>query len=205
VRALPVLLAARPEFKPRGSVLARGILRCLGWRLQFDGLPARQGVILVYPHTSNWDFAIGVLTKWALGLQIRFWGKDSLFKVPGLGAWARWIGGIPLDRQQAHGVVGQTVAAMQQARARGELFWLAAAPEGTRSLTRGWRSGAYQVAVQAAVPAGLAYFDVSTRTVGLTHFLQLSGDVDADFAAMRAIYAGKTGFRPALASPVQLR
>ena len=200
-----MLLPAQPALKPRGSAVARAILRCFGWRLQFDGLPAQQGVILVYPHTSNWDFVIGVLAKWGLGLQIRYWGKDSLFKVPLLGRWARWIGGIPLDRHHKHGVVGHTVAAMLQARERGELFWLAAAPEGTRSLTPGWRSGAYQVAVQAGVPAGLAYFDVPTRTVGLTHFVQLTGDVEADFAALRAVYAGKQGFRPALASPVQLR
>jgi hypothetical protein len=148
------------------------------------------------------------LLSWILAEGVgfcAFMGRVNWFKVPLLGRWARWIGGIPLDRHHKHGVVGHTVAAMAQARERGELFWLAAAPEGTRSLTPGWRSGAYQVAVQAGVPAGLAYFDVPTRTVGLTHFVQLTGDVEADFAALRAVYAGKQGFRPALASPVQLR
>lgn len=198
-------LPGRPEFKPRGSAIARFILRCFGWRLVFDGLPTRQGVILVYPHTSNWDFVLGVLAKWGLGIEIRYWGKDSLFKVPLLGAWARWIGGIPIDRHNKHGVVGQTAAQMREARERGESFWLAAAPEGTRSLTTGWRSGAYQVAVQAGVPIGLASFDVPTRRVTLTDFVLPTGDVAQDFATFRAVLGDKKGFRPHLASPIQLK
>lgn len=50
-----------------GSRLARALLRLAGWRLQFDGLPARQGGLIACPHTSNWDFVVGVLAKWALG------------------------------------------------------------------------------------------------------------------------------------------
>ena len=198
-------LPPRAEFKPRGSALARFILRCFGWRLVFDGLPTRQGVILVYPHTSNWDFVLGVLAKWGLGIEIRYWGKDSLFKVPLLGAWARWIGGIPVDRSNKSGVVGQTVQEMHACRDRGEPFWLAASPEGTRSKTTGWRSGAYQVAVQAGVPIGLASFDVPTRLVTLTDFVLPTGDAAVDFETFRAVLGDKRGFRPHLASPIQLR
>ncbi|MFG6465661.1 1-acyl-sn-glycerol-3-phosphate acyltransferase [Roseateles sp. BYS87W] len=187
----------------RESRLARRLLGLFGWRVEAPGLPAEQGVILVYPHTSNWDFVIGVLAKWTLGLQLRFWGKDSLFKVPVLGAWARWIGGVAVDRSSPHGLVGDTVRQMQAAAARGERFWLAAAPEGTRSLTHGWRTGAYQVAVQAGVPVGLCYFDFKDRVVSLTRFVQLTGDVQADFAAFAEYLGPRTGKRPELASPIQ--
>ena len=44
-----------------GSALARWLLRQWGWRVQFEGLPAQQGVLVVYPHTSNWDFVVLVL------------------------------------------------------------------------------------------------------------------------------------------------
>lgn len=191
----------RPHGRP--SRLARGLLRLFGWTVDSPGVPGEQGVILVYPHTSNWDFVIGVLAKWALGLQVRFWGKDSLFKVPVLGAWARWIGGVAVDRSNPHGLVGDTVRQMQVAAARGERFWLAAAPEGTRSLTGGWRTGAYQVAVQAGVPVGLCYFDFNRRVVQLTRFMQLTGDVQADFAAFAEYLDPRVGKRPELASPIQ--
>lgn len=197
-------LNARPvQFK--GNALAYALMRMAGWRIDWSGLPARQGVILVYPHTSNWDFVVGLLAKWAMGLPVRFWAKNSLFKVPGFGHWVRWLGGIAVDRGSARGVVGDTVAAMLAALDRDEFFWLAVAPEGTRSLTTGWRSGSYQVAVRTRVPVGLAYFDFPSKTVGLREFVQLSGDPEEDFKLLRQHLGQRIGKRPQLASPVQLR
>ncbi len=189
----------------RESRLARWVLGLFGWTVDAPGLPAEQGVILVYPHTSNWDFVVGLLAKWAIGLQLRFWGKDSLFKLPLLGRWMRWIGGVAVDRSSRHGLVADTVSQMQQAAARGERFWLAVAPEGTRSRTGGWRTGAYQVAVQAGVPVGLCYFDFSQRVVSLTRFIKLTGDMPTDFAAFAAYLGPRVGKRPSLASPIQPR
>lgn len=189
----------------RGSLLARALLRLFGWRLRHQGLPALQGVILVYPHTSNWDFVVAILAKWAWGLPVRFWGKHSLFALPLFGTWLRWLGGVAVRRGSSQGLVGETAQQMQQARQRGEHFWLAVAPEGTRSLTPGWRSGAYQVAVQAGVPVGLATLDFGSKTVALTDFVELSGDATQDFALMAHHLAGVTGCRPALASPVRLK
>lgn len=193
--------------RPHGpaSRLARGVLAMFGWSVEAPGLPAEQGVILVYPHTSNWDFVVGLLAKWALGLQLRFWGKDSLFKAPLLGHWMRWVGGVAVDRSSSHGLVGDTVQQMKAAAARGERFWLAAAPEGTRSLATGWRTGAYQVAVQAGVPVGLAYFDFERRVVSLNRFVMPTGDVQSDFSAFADYLGHRVGKRPALASPIRPR
>jgi len=201
--ATPTVLNGPLRPHGRASRLAHGLLRLCGWTVDAPGLPAEQGVILDYPHTSNWDFIVGLLTKWAIGLQVRFWGKDSLFKLPLLGHWMRWIGGIAVDRSHHHGLVGDTARQMREAAARGERFWLAAAPEGTRSLTTGWRTGAYQVAVQAGVPVGLAYFDFQRRVVSLNRFIMLTGNVAADFAAFADYLGPRVGKRPALASPIQ--
>jgi 1-acyl-sn-glycerol-3-phosphate acyltransferase len=189
----------------RGSALARALMRAVGWRVDWSGLPVQQGVIVVYPHTSNWDFIVGVFAKWAMGLPVRFWAKSSLFKVPLFGAWVRWLGGIAVDRSSARGMVGDTVAALQQARERGEFFWLVVAPEGTRSLATGWRSGSYHVAVQARVPLGLATFDFATRTVGLHEFIELSGNPKQDFALIQQHLGQAQGKRPQMASPVRLK
>jgi hypothetical protein len=62
----------------QGSVLARALLRLVGWRVHFQGLPARQGVVVVYPHTSNWDFVVLVLAKWAVGLVALDFGKREV-------------------------------------------------------------------------------------------------------------------------------
>lgn len=193
------------KLHPRGSRLARALLRLAGWRLQFDGLPGPQGVIMVYPHTSNWDFIVGLLAKWAMGLQVRFWGKNTLFMLPLFGAWLRWLGGVAVDRTSSQGLVEATVMQLRQAQHGGVMFWLAVAPEGTRSLVGGWRSGAYQVALQAGVPVGLASLDFATKTVALTRFIELGGDATQDFALIAQQLAGVQGCRPGLASPVRLK
>jgi 1-acyl-sn-glycerol-3-phosphate acyltransferase len=188
----------------QGSALATAVLRLFGWRVLFDGLPAKQGVLIVYPHTSNWDFPVGLLAKWSIGFPLAFWGKDSLFKLPVFGRWMRWVGGVPVDRTSPRGVVVDTVARFEAARQHDAFFWLALSPEGTRSYRNGWRSGFYQVALQAGVPLGLAYFDYVDKVVGVVAFMQLSGDRDADMAAIAGHLAHRRGRKPHLATPVRL-
>lgn len=186
-----------------GSSLSRWLLACLGWQVQFDGFPRLQGVAIVYPHTSNWDFVVMLLAKWAIGVPARFWGKDTLFRVPLLGAWMRWLGGIPLERHSPRGAVGDMVALMAGHRRDERLLWLALSPEGTRRRTPGWRSGFYQVALGADVPLALIQLDYSRKRVKVTDFLRLSGDEAADYARMAVAYEGVRGLHPQLASPVQ--
>lgn len=199
-----MLIADRPV-QLRGGAVALWLMRLIGWRLVFHGLPARQGVIVVYPHTSNWDFLVGVLAKWSIGIDVTFFGKDSLFKYPVLGRWMRWIGGLPIDRHTPQGVVGQMGATLAQAKAEGRFLWLALAPEGTRSYRDAWRSGFYHVAHSAGVPLGLAALDYARREVRVDTFLQLSGDVAADMAQIASVLGSAVGKRPALAAPIRLK
>lgn len=187
----------------RGSRVAAALLRLAGWRLVFDGLPASQGVAIVYPHTSNWDLPIGLLAKWAIGIRVVFWGKDTLFDVPVFGTWLRWLGGIPVDRHAPHGAVGDMTKRMQQAVARGDFLWLALSPEGTRSYRDGWRSGFYRVAVDAGVPLALVVLDFKAHRVGVVAVLHLCGDAEADMAVIARHYADAKGRHPHLASPVR--
>jgi 1-acyl-sn-glycerol-3-phosphate acyltransferase len=188
-----------------GSAIARGLLRLLGWKLVFDGLPAPQGVLIVYPHTSNWDFPVGMLAKWAMGLQATFWAKDTLFRWPLVGWWMRWVGGLPVDRSAPRGMVGQMVDELRAAREQGRFRWLVVAPEGTRSLGEGWRSGFYHVAREADVPVALAHIDFATRSLGVRRCVRLSGDRDADMAEIADDLAGVRGHRPELAAPIRLK
>ncbi len=196
IAALPIQL--------KGSGLAQAVLRLAGWRLLFKGLPGRQGVLIVYPHTSNWDFVVGVLAKWGIGISVTFWGKDSLFRLPLLGPWLRWLGGVPVDRASANGIVGQMARELVAAREQGSFLWLALAPEGTRRYAGTWRSGFYHVARDAHVPLGLVFLDYGRREVGVEHFMMLSGDVPIDMAEIRQQLSSRTGRRPGRAAPIEL-
>lgn len=180
------------------------VLRLAGWRVLFNGLPARQGVLIVYPHTSNWDFVVGILAKWAVGIQVTFWGKDSLFRLPLFGRWLRWLGGVPVDRGTPQGIVGQMAMALIDARERNRFLWLALAPEGTRKHVAAWRSGFYHVALAAGVPLALVYFDYSQREIGVQDFLTLSGDTAQDMAGIAAVLGPHVGRNPTQSAPIRL-
>jgi 1-acyl-sn-glycerol-3-phosphate acyltransferase len=180
--------------------IARGLLSAFGWRVAVQLPPVPRCVIIVYPHTSNWDFVVGYLAKVASGLRAHFVGKDTLFRWP-FGGLLRRMGGIPVNRREPTGLIGQLAAEM----ARRPRMWLAIAPEGTRSRTDHWKSGFYRLALAANVPVGLAFIDYRTRAVGLDTFLTLSGDEEQDLARMRAFYADKVGKRPHQASDIRFR
>ena len=188
----------------QGSRLALWMLQSAGWQLDFDGLPARQGVIAVYPHTSNWDFIVGIFAKWSMGLRVTIWGKDSLFRIPLFGPWLRWMGGVPVNRSAPGGIVADMVRQMRQARERDDFMWLVVAPEGTRSLGPGWRSGFYRVALEAGVPLALAYLAFGRRRVGVHSCIQLSGDADRDMAEIERRLGPARGCKPEQAAPIKL-
>ncbi len=188
----------------RGSALARWILGLFGWRLYFQGLPGLHGVIVVYPHTSNWDFMVGLLAKWGMGIEAKFWGKHTLFRVPMFGTWLRWLGGVPIDRSASRGVVDQMVELFERKREAGEYFWLALAPEGTRSWRPAWRSGFYRVAVGARVPLMVAALDYGRKEVRVVDLIELSGSEAQDMLRIARILEGCRGLRADQAAPIRL-
>jgi len=147
---------------------------------------------------------LAVIAKWSIGLQVNFWGKGSLFKVPLLGAWLRWMGGIPVLRDAPHGLVGQAVRQLQDARGAERYCWFGLAPEGTRKYTEGWRSGFYRTAVQADITVCLVRLDYSRKTIVANEFMRLSGDTQADMAHIAAYFDGAHGLYPTQESPVRL-
>jgi 1-acyl-sn-glycerol-3-phosphate acyltransferase len=156
-------------------------------------------VVVFYPHTSNWDFPVGLMAKWMLGIHFRFIGKHTLFAGPFGPMFTRW-GGIPVDRRESTG----NIARLAERFAAETDFRLAIAPEGTRRRTEHWKSGFYHLARAAGVPVALAFIDYARREVGVGAHLDLTGDVDADMARIAAFYADKVGRRPENAGPIRL-
>ena len=180
--------------------LAFALLRFFGWQVVLAQPVPTRCVIVFYPHTSNWDFPVGLLVKWTTGIDFRWIGKHTLFRSP-LGRWfVRW-GGIPVDRRDPGGFV-ERIAAMY---ATHDDLRLVITPEGTRGHTDHWKSGFYRLALAARVPVGLAFIDLSARRVGIGAWLQLEGDEQRDLAAIRAFYADKRAWNPAQASPIGFR
>ena len=157
-------------------------------------------VIVFYPHTSNWDFPIGLCAKWIVGINFRWVGKDSLFATPLAGTFRRW-GGIPVNRRESTGFVGQMRAALDAH----DDFRLVITPEGTRSRVAHWKSGFWHLAREAHVPIGLGFIDYARREVGIGAWIEATSVAAADLERMAAFYADRTARRPEQAGPVRLK
>jgi 1-acyl-sn-glycerol-3-phosphate acyltransferase len=166
-------------------------LKMIGWRREGSLPDIPQYVIIVAPHTSNWDFPIGLAFAFALEIRGYWLGKDSLFRWPFRGFF-RWLGGIPIDRSRSSDVVAQMIQIFRE-RAR---LTMVVAPEGTRKKVTYWKSGFYHIARGANVPIVLAFLDYLRKAGGIGPVLNLTGDIEADMESIRAFYATVKGKYP---------
>ena len=160
----------------------------MGWNVEGEIPNLPKLVIIAAPHTSNWDFVVGVSAKLALGLDVMWLGKDTLFRGP-RGWMMRRLGGRPVDRYASHDVVRDVVGEF----ARRDRLIVALAPEGTRKRVERWRTGFYHIAHAARVPIVPVALNFGARAVQIGAPFTTTGDVDADIAALRQRYAGVRG------------
>jgi 1-acyl-sn-glycerol-3-phosphate acyltransferase len=186
-------LDAAPPLAPRrhsGATqrLAAWILRACGWRITgaFPDVPKL--VLIAAPHSSGWDAVWGLLVKIALGLNVEFMGKREIFWWP-LGPLLRFLGGFPVNRQAAGGVVEQLTERMR----RSETLWIVLAPEGTRRRVGQWKSGFWRVARDAGVPICCAAFHYPEKRVHIGNVLTPGADFETDHATIRAWYRPYVG------------
>jgi len=191
--APPPLVGARVP-RTHGSLaaaLGRFMMRIRGWTFEGAVPDEPRMVLIVAPHTSNWDFLTGLWAKFALQLKASFLGKHTLFWWP-LGAFLRSIGGIPIDRSQAAAVAEDAVRAFGES----DRMVLVLAPEGTRRKAERWKSGFYRIAQAAGVPILLVAFDYSRKVVRLGPLFHPSGDYEKDLRAIKAHYHAGMALRP---------
>lgn len=162
-----------------------------GWTISGSLPPDRKLVIMGASHTSNWDFLVFLGAVHALGRQVHFIGKHSLFGWP-LGGFMRALGGVPVDRSAPQDLVSQIVA---QFDARDD-FVLVIAPEGTRAVTRQWKTGFYQIAMKAGVPIVCAGPDYPNRLGVFGPVIRPTGDYRADMKPAFAFFRTLTPRHP---------
>lgn len=160
------------------------ILKWAGWKVDITAPRRDKCVICVAPHTSNLDFIIGILAYTSLGRRANFLMKKFWFFFP-LGSLLRAIGGIPVNRSKSTSLVDQIVARFRTT----DYMNLAVTPEGTRSGTTKWHTGFLRIALGAGVPVQLGVIDYRNKRVIIADELQISGDIEADMAAVKSFYS----------------
>jgi 1-acyl-sn-glycerol-3-phosphate acyltransferase len=161
-------------------------LSIIGWKtdLVFPYHHLKKYIVLVGPHTSNWDFIIGVAYRHILGMDTaRFLGKKELFRPP-FGFIFHWLGGTPVDRSGSHNVVDEVAELF----AKHERFALALSPEGTRKRVERLRTGFYFIARKANVPIILVGLDYQRKQCIFSEPLYTTPSQEDDFARVLSFY-----------------
>ena len=172
----------------------------IGWKAIIPENLPKKYVIIVAPHTSNWDFFIGLFTTFVLRLKTSWLAKHTIFFWP-VGPLLRALGGIPIDRRSSQNMVEEVVKYFSTS----ESFVIGLAPEGTRKRTEYCKSGFYHIAVKADVPLVLAFIDYKQKVSGLDRLFKLSGNPKEDMKVIRAFYQQKTGKKPQEYGPIRIK
>ncbi len=172
--------------------LAGMILRLFGWKV-VSGIPdgIDKAVVVMAPHTSNWDFLIGRLAFALHRTRVYMMIKKESFFFP-MGPVLRALGGIPVDRSQSQNTVKSVTQHFESYRK----FYLVITPEGTRKRVERWKKGFYFIALTAKVPIILGYLDYGKKEGGLGPVIYPTGDYEKDFAQIQAFYRGMTARHP---------
>lgn len=174
------------------NALCRFLLKVFGWKIigQYPD-DVKKFIIAVIPHTSNWDFVLGIIVRGALKKDIKFLGKSSLFKAP-FGWFFRKLGGYPVDRSKSSNLVDAVVDIFNEK----ETFAVAIAPEGTRSKVDRLRTGFYYIALGAKIPILLTAFDFGKKEVRFIKLFYPEGDQKKDFEQIEGAFRGIKGKVP---------
>ena len=172
----------------------------LGWTIQVDLPDIKKYVVIAAPHTSNWDFPLGIMAAKAINLKVQWMGKHSLFRWP-YGWFFRAIGGTPVHREQGRNYIQQMADLLNHS----EQMVLALAPEGTRSKMDHWKTGFYYISRAANVPIVMCYLDFGNKQVGIGEHFYPGEDIEADFDRIRHFYKDRRGHNPQQESLIQAR
>lgn len=166
--------------------LWKWLLRAAGWKVTITVPHVDKCIICVAPHTSNWDFILGLAAYGKYGWKANFLMKSFWFFWP-LGLLIKALGGIPVFRKgNGKGSLTEQVICMFGSR---PYVNLAVTPEGTRSLTDKWKTGFLYMAYGAGVPIELGVIDYARKQIMIENVYRPTGDAEADMKAIRSFYS----------------
>ena len=168
----------------------KSFLRFFGWRVEGSIADAERVLITAAPHTSNWDAVLGLAAVLGLNVRLHFLGKHTIF-VPGLKWFMRWLGGIPVNRQNPEGVIDQ----VNQLVDKHEGIVIVIAPEGTRKKAEKWNRF-LRIAEANDCKLQMAALDFPHKRIVLGDLYKPIGDNQADIDNIKQWYSQFKGKFP---------
>jgi len=163
-----------------------------GWKIQ-GSIPAdlKKYVMIVAPHTSNWDFMVGLAARSILRIDTKYVAKKELFRFP-FGWLFKMLGGYPVDRSRHNNFV-DAVCELFDSKNR---FSICLTPEGTRSYAPEWKTGFYYIAKNSGLPIVMVGFDYENKVVKVEPAFYTGDDIEKDIEKIKSFYRNIKGKYP---------
>ena len=159
-------------------------LTLFGWKVNVEKIkPVKKSIIIEAPHTSNWDFFIGIIAALSINLKFKFLIKKEWNK-PIIGKLLSKLGAIFIDRSKKTGVTEEIASLLNQIEEGHIIF----TPEGTRSKREKWKTGFYYIALNAQLPISIAYIDYKSKQLGIHDVIHPTGNINEDCNILRDFY-----------------
>ena len=174
-------------------LLGKLILKLWGWKIEGDdpGNRYKKLIYVVMPHTSNWDFLLGISTKWLLRMNIKWLGKNTLFRWP-YGWLFRALDGIPVVRNKNLKLVDNIVETFNQQ----EELRIVIPVEGTRGPVNKIKTGFFYIAKNADVPISFMKIRADKKTLEFSDVIEMTGDLEKDMAIVDNYFRDGVGIIP---------
>lgn len=155
-----------------------------GWVNTGDIPDDVENCIIVYaPHTSNYDFILGVVTFIVRGIPVKILIKSDWFFFP-IGPILKALGGVPVVRERSQNYVDYMAGLLMTERD----MRIIVCPEGTRKAAAQWRTGFYYAALKAGVPLVLTALDYKYKIACIGDTFYPTGDYSADMTPAQQFY-----------------
>ena len=148
-------------------------------------------ILLIFPHTSNWDFIIAIGTRLFLREEINFVIKKEYYNFFTTKFFNN-LGGKPIDRSGKMNTV-ETVSKMFNDN---KIFRIAIAPEGTRKLVKEWKTGFYYIAVMTNCKILPVAIDWKSREIKIFKLFTVTSNLKKDLKFLKSLFKGVKGRIP---------
>ena len=160
------------------------LLKLFGWSIDITQIKSvKKSVIIEAPHTSNWDFIIGILAAISSEIKFHFIIKKEWDK-PIIGSLLLGLGAIFINRSRASGLTQQIIEQFNKAKEGHIIF----TPEGTRSRVNKWKTGFYTVAHEAKIPISVGYIDYKEKKIGIAYTFYPTGNMKDYCLKLKSFY-----------------
>ena len=163
-----------------------------GWSVSGSMPKLPKYLLVVAPHTSNWDFLVGLLYRAITDdFNPKYVGKKELFVWP-IGYLFRALGGYSVERSKNTNFVDTMVSVYNS----NEEFITTITPEGTRKFNEKWKTGFYYIAKKANIPVVKIGFDFKKKIIEINKPEYITKGVDETIKAYKNYFKQFEGKNP---------